>query len=173
MLKIAQLATYPLKWMQPSMKMEYSLVSGETPVASLNFRSSWGTLATAESGDGCWSFKRIGFWQNRANIRECGSENDVAIFTNNTWKQGGTLEFAGGGVFKATTNFWMTRLEWLDLNDEPLMRFNIGGFFKHSAEIEILPVAARLPELPLLVLFGWYLILMLYRDSAATAAAAS
>lgn len=171
MLKISELVYQPLKWVQPSMRQEFDLLTGDTRAATLNFRSSWGTLAFADSEDGNWTFKRIGFWQHRASIRETGAEQDLAIFTNNTWSQGGTLEFIGGRRYKATTNFWMTQMEWKTEDEQPLVRFHIGGFFKHTADVEILALAAHLPELPLLVLFGWYLVLMLYRDSAATAAA--
>lgn len=167
MLQITQLTSHPLKWVQPRLKEEYQLLTAETLVATLNFRSSWGTLAFATSGDGEWTFKRIGFWENRASVRVKNSEEDLAIFTNNTWSDGGTLEFAGGKRYKATTNFWMTRMEWKTEDEQPLVGFQIGGFFKQSAEVEVLPSAARLPELPVLVLFGWYLILMLHRDAAA------
>jgi len=167
MLKITQLTSHPLKWVQPRLKEEYQLLTGETLAATLNFRSSWGTLAFAISGDGDWTFKRIGFWENKASIRAKDSEEDLAIFTNNTWSSGGTLEFADGKRYKATTNFWMTRMEWQTEDEQPLIGFQIGGFFKQSADVEILPAAARLPELPILVLFGWYLILMLQRDAAA------
>jgi hypothetical protein len=173
LLKISQLTSHPLKWVQPSLRMEYELLTVDTLVATLQFRSAWGTLAYAESGDGNWTFKRIGFWQKQASIRVNGVDEDIAIFTNNTWSQGGTLEFNNGRRFKATTNFWMTQLEWETEDEQPLIRFHIGGFCKQSAEVEILPEAARLPELPILVLFGWYLILMLHRDSAAASAAAS
>jgi hypothetical protein len=171
MLKITQLTSHPLKWVQPSMKMEYELLTGETLAATLKFRSMWGTLAFVNSGDGDWTFKRIGFWQNRASIRATDSEEDLAVFTNNTWSNGGLLKFSGGKCYKATTNVWMTRMEWLTEDEQPLVAFKIGGFFKHSAEVEIMSAAARLPELPILVLFGWYLILMLHRDTAASAAA--
>ena len=51
-----------LKWLQPNwLKMEYELHAGEEVVATLRFRSSFGTLATAQSADGCWTFKRVGF----------------------------------------------------------------------------------------------------------------
>lgn len=173
MLQIATVAGLPLKWEQPGMKMHYQLVTGENLVATLVFRSGWGTLAFAESGDGRWTFKRIGFFQNRATIREEGADHDLAGFINNTWRQGGTLEFANGKTFKATTNFWMTRMEWQSEDEQTLVGFKIGGFFKHSAEVEISPQAVGLEELPLLVIFGWYLILMLHRDAAAASTAAA
>lgn len=174
MQKIVDLIGHPLKWTQVGPHMKYELRSSDNLVATLNFRNDWGTMAAAENADGAWTFKRVGFWQNRASIRLVGSEQDLAIFANNTWSSGGTLEFTSGASYKASTNFWSTRMEWKTGElDEPLIAFHIGGFFKQSAEVEIDPAAASLPELPLLILFGWYLIIMLHRDSAAVAAIAA
>ncbi len=160
-----------LRWSQPSAgRMEYELRSNGEIVATLKFRSMWGTLATAESGDGCWTFKRVGFWQNKASIRSCGSEVDLAVFRNNTWDNGGTLEFQNGRRFKATTNFWSTNLTFQTEADEPLVRFKYGGVFHRAAEVEILPRGRNVPDAPLFVLFGWYLAIMLDSDSGAAAA---
>ena len=47
--------------------MEYELRAGDMLAATLRFRSSFGSFATAEDGDGCWTFKRVGFWQTSVN----------------------------------------------------------------------------------------------------------
>ena len=86
MQKIARVSGNEIKWSQPSAnKMEYELRSGGELVATLKFRSMCGTLATAESGDGCWTFKRVGFWQSRATIRAFGSDTDLAAFETPEW----------------------------------------------------------------------------------------
>lgn len=171
MVKIADLAGHVLTWVQPDfLKMEYELrLEDEQPVASLVFRSSFGTFATAESGDGCWTFKRVGFWQNKASIRACNAEMDLAEFHNATWSNGGTLVYPNGRHFKATTNFWMTQLHFL-LEDEPLVNMKIKSGFKLSAEVSLLPAGLQQPELPVLTLFGWYLAVMLSNDAAAAVA---
>lgn len=170
MKRIAEQTHLPLKWLQPKALQEaYELRAGEELVATLKFRSAFGTLARAESGDGCWTFKRVGFWQNKATVRACEGEQDLAIFVNNTWNDGGTLAFTGGRKFKATTNAWKTRFEFYTETDQLLLRFKYQGVFRLSAEVEILPGAAAFPEMPLLVLFGWYLAVMLYHDSSAAA----
>jgi hypothetical protein len=153
------------------LRLEYELHSGEDLVATLRFRGMFGTLATATSGDGSWTFKRVGFWQNRATIRRSGEDADLATFRNNTWAAGGELEFAGGRTFKATTNFWMTRFELVTGSESLLVRFHGGGFLRRSADVEIAPAARKEPELPLLVLFGWYLLVMLGRDAGSAAVA--
>jgi hypothetical protein len=173
MRSISTAANQPLKWVQPSaFRMEYELQAGEEVLASLVFRSSFGTLATTETADGCWTFKRVGFWQTRLTVRSCGEEQDLAVFKNNTWSGGGTLEFPDGRVFRATTNFWQTRLEFHNAAEEILVAFHSGGFFHLSADVEVTTVGATLPELPLLLSLGLYLIIMMQQDSAAGAAVA-
>jgi hypothetical protein len=77
-----------------ALKREFELRAGEATIASLEFRSTFGSLASAESGDGSWTFKRVGFWRSHVTVRESGSETDLAVFRNNTWSAGGTLELA-------------------------------------------------------------------------------
>ncbi len=170
MLKIADAAAQGLEWSQPKvMWREYELRASGELVATLQFRSLFGTLATGESGDGCWTLKRVGFFQQRATIRRCDSETEVALFTNNTWTQGGTLECANGGRFLATTNLWSTRFDFTTEAEEPLVKLHYGGVFRLKADVEILPAARSLPELPIIVLAGWYLAVMLYTEAAAAA----
>ena len=172
MTKIAEVIGRELKWAQPSAwKMEYELRADDELIATLRFRSSFGSFATAESADGCWTFKRVGFWHTRVTIRGCGSDVDIAAFKNNTWSGGGTLEFSDGRKMLATTNLWQTNFEFKTEAGETLVRFNIGGLVHLSATVEIDPGASGLPELPLIVMLGWYLAVMMYMDSAASAGA--
>lgn len=172
MQKISAQSNKSLKWLQPNiLKMEYELRAGKDLVASLRFRSAFGTLAAAESADGCWTFKRMGFFQSRVTVRACGSERDLAVFKNNTWKGGGTLELADGRTFLVNTNFWQSAYEFRDSAEQPLVRFKTDwGLMQQSAEVEILPAAGQLPELPWMVLLGWYLAVMLNNDSAVSTA---
>lgn len=172
MRRIAQLIGDELKWEQPNaFKMDYELRRGDEVAAVLHFKSSFGTLATGESADGCWTFKRVGFFRTRVTIRVRDSDVDLASFYNNTWSGGGTLEFPDGRKFLATTNFWETQLECKSEAGEPLVRFTRGGLMRLSATTAIEPQAANVPELPWLVMLGWYLMVMMHMDSAAAVAA--
>ena len=168
MRRIAQ-SSHGLKWAEVSAR-QHELRAGDELVATLGLQSRFGTLAKAESGDGCFTFKRVGFWQSRASIRACDSEAEVALFTNNTWASGGTLEFPDGRRYKATTNAWMTRLEFTSESEERLVGFHYGGFFRRKADVELSSAALQDPHLHLLVTFGWYLAVMLSNDAAALTA---
>ena len=168
--KIANFVGLPLQWAQPSLfKSLYELRSGDTLVAALRLRSIWGTFATAESGDGCWTFKRVGFWQTRATIRPSDSEKKIATFKNNTWSGGGTLVFPDGRQYPANTNFWQTQYEFTTQTGESLIHYRNHGVFRTSAEVTILPPAREVPELPWMVMLGWYLILMMQSDETVAA----
>ena len=175
MRRIAELVGQSLKWEQPSaLKMEYELrtVGGEL-TATLHFRSSFGSFATAESADGCWTFKRIGFFQTKVTIRACGSDDDIAIFKTNTWSGGGTLELADGRTFQAASNFWQTKFGFETESGEKLIEFQKSGLLHLSVTVEIQPGALSTAELPLMVMLGCYLIVMMNMDAAIAASAAT
>lgn len=174
MRRIAELSGLELKWEQPnSFKMEYALFAGDEVAAALNFRSSFGSFATAESADGCWTFKRVGFFQTHVSIRTCYSETDIASYRNNTWRNGGTLELPDGRCYRASTNFWMTQFDFCDETEDVLFSYHkIGGFIHRSSYVNIFPNALVVPELPWMVLLGWYLTIMMQQDAAAASAAA-
>jgi hypothetical protein len=175
MMKMTELIGRELQWTQPhALKMEFELRAGDMIAASLRFRSSFGSLATAESGDGSWTFKRVGFWHTRATVRASGAETDLAVFKNNTWSEGGTLELPDGCKYPANTNFWATQYEFRTERGEPLISYKkIGGILHLSSRVEIHPLSKEVAQLPWMVSLGWYLTVMMCVDSTAAAAAAA
>ncbi len=173
MMKMTELIGREMQWVQPhALKMEYELRAGDVVAATLHFRSSFGSFASATCGDGSWTFKRVGFWQTRVSVRASETETDLAFFKNNTWSGGGTLELADGRTYPANTNFWATQYEFKTETGQPLVSYKqIGGFLHMSSRMEIHPVARDIPEMPWMALLGWYLTVMMYMDSAATTAA--
>jgi hypothetical protein len=100
-----------------------------------------------------------------------GSEMEVAVFKPG-WGGEGALRFSDGPCYEwQHTSFW--RSEWAFANEagESLIHFKPGGaFYKQSAEVKVEPGAVALPELSLLSMLGWYLMLLLSEDSAGAAA---
>ena len=173
MKRIAELIGRELKWTQPNaLRMQYELLAGDEIAATLRFRSMFGSLAAGESVDGCWTFKRVGFFQTRVTIRACNGDNEIAVFRNNTWSGGGTLELPDGQTLLATTNLWHTKLEFKTESGETLLQFKRGGLIHMSATVEIQPPAFKLEELPWVIMLGWYLIVMMNMDAAAASGAA-
>lgn len=173
MQSLTALSGQSLKWTQPkASKMEYELHAGDQIAATLRFRSSFGSFATAENAEGCWTFKRVGFWQTKVTVRACDSDNDIATFVNNTWSGGGTLTLPDGRKLLVSTNTWQTKYEIKSESETSLVRYSMGGMLRLSSEVDIQPAALDLPELPWLVTLGWYLAILAYMDTTAASTVA-
>lgn len=159
-----------LKWVQPHVfGREWELRRDDDVAATLKFRSAFGTLAEGTSDDGAWTFKRVGFFQTRVTVRAEGATDDQAVFEPNTWKGGGSLRLAGGRHVLVTTNFWQSRIEFALEDDAVLFRYLTEGFARQNATLEAMPALERMPEMPWLLLLGWYLVVMMHQDAAASA----
>ena len=171
MLGSRDLAGRPLIWRQPSTtKEEYALLAGDdpAPVATLRWPKAMGSLAEASAGDSAWTFKRVGFWRTTGTIRAAGTETDQATF-DPRWNGDGVLALDGGATYLwHGSHVWNRTYAWLNAHEQEVVRFDpTKGMLKSSATVEPLVDATRLPDLPLLVLFGWYLLVMGNRDAGA------
>jgi len=169
---LAEVAGEELLWTQPSArKREHELHAGDDVVATLAFQR--GSLANAAAAKGEWTFKRHGFWHPRVTARIAGSETDLVVFRPH-WSGGGQLDFADGQTLRfASANFWQSQWVWLEDRDKPLIRFKgRHGLVKANGAVEISPEAVHRPDIALLVLVGWYLILLYAEDAAAASTAA-
>lgn len=162
-----------LHWTQPSFLIrDYELRLNDEIFSTLQFRTLSGSFATGENADGCWTFKRVGFFQAHVTIRECAAAGiEIAKFKNNTWTSGGTLTLANGRNILVTTNFWKTHLDIQTEAGEVLVHLHTKGFWKKSAEVSVTPKGLETPELSWLILFAWYVIVMMQMDEAALGAA--
>lgn len=171
---LAEVVHRNLHWIQPRvLGRVWELRCGDDVVATLAFRSAFGSFAAAASADGSWTFKRVGFWQTRATVRVEGGTDDLAVFEHDTWSRGGTLTLAGLRSLRVTTNLWQSKIEFLAEDETVLFRYLTEGFLRQESQLEVTPSLERVPEMPWLILFGWYLVVMMHEDSAATAAVVS
>ena len=170
MTRLSDVIHSDLHWVQPRVfDRAFELRHLDEIVATLSFRSAFGSFATATSADGSWTFKRIGFWQPRATVRVEGRTDDLAVFEHHTWSGGGTLTLAGGRPVRVTTNVWHSKIEFLSADDDVLFRYLTEGFLRQESQVEVMPSLGRMPERLWLLLFGWYLVVMMHEDTAATA----
>ena len=172
MVKLSESLDRELRWVKRGFwKISYELQAGSDVVATFGLKNAFSSLGTAESEDGCWTFKRVGFWQNRVIVRPCGSEEEVGRFYSRTWRGGGPFQLANGKRFDGEANFWHTRFEFKDSEGVAVVRFRTGGCMNKWIVVEVPEGAARVPELPLLVMLGQYLLVMMFMDAAAASAA--
>ena len=170
MQSIRKIAPATLYWVQlRAIRHEFELRSGDELCGMLHWEKAFGSLASATSDDGQWTFKRVGFLNPRVTIRQPGSDMDIAIFKPG-WTGSGVLEFPSGRRFQwEHKDFW--RLDWtFQESGQELLRFKSkAGSLKMNVRVDLAPSVKTLPEASLLALLGMYL-LVLTRDDSVVAA---
>lgn len=168
---IRAVVDHELTWSQESaFKNEFELRFGGELVATLRLPKMLGTMGVAESGDGSWAFERIGFWKARTVVRASGSNVELGSYTSNTWKGGGVLELSDGKKFTVWRSIWKGLSEFRTEEGEPLFQIHHRSSFRVSASLRINRKALQIPELPWMVLLGFYLEVMARKDAATHAA---
>ena len=180
MKSVKEISNEHLTWFQPKAIHQFYELRSETDLyGTVNFPKSFGSLAEAESADGRWTFKRIGFFQIKITIREAGSDVDLAVFKPKWTGYAGSIEFADGKIFHwQSSNFFATKFDLQDSNEKILFTFRHGvedqklkDWFKTQARVEVSEEAKKISETSMLVLFCWYLIVVLQMESSAGAVA--
>ena len=169
MKKITDVADHELIWAQPSFaKTKYELRAGDEVVATIQFQRA--TLARADAEGEAWTFKREGFWRQRVTVRREGSDDNIAIFRPYAFGGGELLASSGSTFELSSAHFFHPEWTWKQ-GERPLMQFKGGPRMSgRSGVVALLPEALHLPELPLLTVLGWYLILLIAKDVAVVAA---
>jgi hypothetical protein len=121
-----------------------------------------------ETSDGRWTFKRVGFLSARVTVRVAGSESNIAVFESG-FGGGGTLHLAGSRQLHwKKTGFWNPQYVFKSDGDEAYLSLTPHfGLLKAQAAVTIGESAFRLDETPLLVILGWYLMLLEAEDATA------
>ena len=143
---ISEVADQELLWVQPAaLKRAHELRAGDQVVATLAFQ--------------------------RGSLADAVADTDVATFRPR-WMGGGTLELPGGKTIDLSpANLWQTQWAWKEGDSTPVIFKSRHGLMKSGAEVDVAKDGMNRPDLPLLVLLGYYLILLYAQDVAAASAA--
>ena len=128
----------------------------QTGIAVLQVQGAFGSKAEGKCSDGGWQFKRFGMLQNSISVQESGSNKQLAVFKKNKLNANGTLEFIGGKIVTVKRNALMTEYDLLQETELLVSYRHMQG----RPQVLIQPAAANAPELPLMVLFLGYLVIM-------------
>jgi hypothetical protein len=162
---IREAAARKLSWRLA--KDTYELRSGHDLLATLRILKGR-TLFLAEAAEGRWTFKRTGFFRVTVTVRLENSSTELAMLRVSG--SAGTLELSNGGKFHWTAS----HREW-SFNDETgklLVGINSKGNSRNlSGEVELAPAVLALPDASLLVLLGWYCLILLASEEEAVAGA--
>jgi hypothetical protein len=171
MKSIKSVVDHELTWSQQSvLRHEFELRFGGEIVARLRLPKMIGTRGVAESGDGSWTFERIGFWKAKTIVKVTGSVDELGSYTSNTWKPGGVLQLPNGKKFIFWRSGWRGTSEFRTEEGEPLFQTRYHGSFRVNASVRINRRALQIPEFPWMVLLAFYQGVMARRDAATHAA---
>ncbi len=171
-----------LYWEQPKLSQRnFVLRSPDNLFAQLDFTSTLNSTATASSADGNWIIKQMGFLSDQVSIMPVDSEVELASFQPNCMGSSGEIHFSVGGKYRWTVIGLSGSKFIIDMLDGPdLITYKSGArnrkfssLFKQQAQVVIAPHAWHIIDLPVLVLLGWYLVIMHYDAAAVIASTAS
>jgi hypothetical protein len=177
MKSLSEVGAAELYWMQPTMKRSFELRAEDDLFATLRFETAFGSLATARSTAEVWTFKRVGFFKPQVTARVQGAEDNLMVYRPQWAGAEGVLEFADGETYVwKLANFWATQYQIVDAEGNPLIGYtskidNLSDLIKDQARVDIAPQAQGQDKLALLLLMGWYLIILQQGDVVATATA--
>jgi hypothetical protein len=171
-----------LFWEQPKLSQRnYILRSEVDTFGQLHFSSAFNTTARATSGDELWTIKQMGFLSDYVSVQRVDSEVELVSYHPNITGMKGDIQVLTGGKYTwGVTNFLGTRYSISTVDGPELITFQSGArnrkfsnLFKQQAQILIAPEAWHIDELLILVLLGWFLVIVRLEDAAVIASTAS
>lgn len=165
-----------VRWVQPHARNRFfELRSGNDVISTLSWEKTFGTLATAQTADKTWTFKRVGFFNARVTVRSPGSDADIATFRP-SWGYGGMLEVQGRTYTWKKLDFWGNRWGFAWHDGTLLLIFGFDGgldrLFKLEGDVETAPGSVSTnPDMLLLATLGWYIMVLMHDDQMAAVVA--
>lgn len=157
-----------LTWKRPRFfSTTYRLGAGDEILATISRAGITRAKASAEEQQ--WTFQREGQRKLLVYLEEPRASNEPLqplASIQLSWNWNGTLTFYDGRIYTWTrSGNWHPTWSWRDREDKTLLTLKKGHL------LEIASAASDLPDLALLVLFGFYLILIMGEEDAITTAA--
>jgi len=162
-----------INWVQPrALERHYELRSGQQVFATLTWLKVFGSLAEAIMADGRFTLKRGGFLRPFVTIRDTVMGNDIAVLRMGMLRHA-TLEFSNGRRIELiSTRFWGFEWEFIDENGMKLCKIRMkAAMTKNSAEVTIFEAVRKDRDLLIMLVIGWYTMVLMNDEAAATAAA--
>ncbi len=156
-----------LVWIgQQSQTHTFVLQADGVGIAKLNWEKASGSLATGTVDGESWTFKRIGYFSPFISIRPQGENREIARLTVNM-SGIGSVQFTDGERYDWVSNFWRAEWHWRTPSGALLVQFRRDFAIDDKAgAVEIPKEHLSTIHLPLLVILGWYLIVLMGEDAA-------
>jgi hypothetical protein len=136
----------------------YALHAGAAPCGTLRWGTNSPSFALGETADGWWTFERTGRLSRRVTVRLGATDTELDAFPY-AWDGVTEVRPSPGHLYRyfqtgAPLGSWL----WADPQHAELLRVTATG------QVRLSPPAAASPDLSLLTLLGWYLLLLKARD---------
>lgn len=151
--------TQDLRWIHPDLTRQYfELRSGDEVVATLTWDPT-GESAAAKANDRSWTLRRLGFLNPHV-VALDGSGSQTFRF-DATMSGGGMGHARDGHLYRWYSNLWRAEWGWMDSGENDLLKFRRSFDVEEKQEgfVELLETSRDNPNLELLILVGWYLII--------------
>ena len=161
-----------LRWIPAKgLKRTYQLHAANETLGCIRWPKLFGSLAEAEYRGCRWTFKRGGFLRPHVTVREESSEVDLGILEL-SWGGSGLLKIRDGARFRwERLGFWSRRFFFTDEDGVELVAFEpTFGLLRRTGAVESHGEIGKMPEFGLLVTLGWYVIMLIADDEAASVA---
>jgi hypothetical protein len=166
-----------LRWTQPNALVRYHELRGVGGLyATLRWKKMFGSLAVGESNQAKFTFKRAGFLRPYITVRRERLVSDFATlrfasgsqFVNSVTGPNGVLELESGERFAfVRTSIWNRVWAFVNPSRDPLVTFKKRSKVKPEAEVSIIGDPERIPHIDLLLMLGWYAIILDYEEAEA------
>ena len=175
MQSLSSSAGVDLEWVQSGLlARRYELRASDAVFAELAWQGSFGSLATAETESARYTFKRAGFLRPRVTVRLSGAKEDHAVLYPG-WRGDGPLTIAGIRHYAwANTGFWQAAWGFSATDGQRIVQFRPKlSLARKVTGVEVASEALANPDVPLLLAFGWYLLVMMAEEAASVLLAMS
>jgi hypothetical protein len=162
-----------LTWQKRKAGKTYELRDADALYGTLERRSVFGSLATAETAEGRFTFKRVGFLRSRVTVRTEGSEENLAVLEPGFGGEG-PLVFADGRRLQwSQESFWRQIWAMKDGTGRTLFTIHSAGFTGGRGVVELAAGEHRTRDLALVTALAWYVVMLMAQDGGGAMAAAA
>lgn len=166
LISLANLDVSELEWRQPAIAQTFELRGPAGIYARLELKKLASSRASGISSRATFAFERQGMLKSHISIRFGDSPQPVAIYKPNFTGQKGVLNYSGGQPVEfQATNFFKTEWQWLTPEGAGLLGFRLKGAGKPRATVFIGDDGLQRVDLDLLLLLGFYVLLLLREES--------
>lgn len=156
-------------WKRPRLwHRRFELHAGEHVLAVLESRSLLGSAMAGESAGAHWRLSHEGLLRGRVHVSNTAETEDAAVF-HPRWFGAGDVSTRRGQVLRwHRADFWGRRWELVDSGGLTRLAFERSpAMLSLDARVEVAEASRADPELEPLVLLGFYLLLLMARQSHA------